>query len=144
MSTLQKIGKRLWKPRTGSSLLMSILVIALTVKSSAFESKSDILRQALRQERLVAIAKCDEPLPGGLKKKEVHVAPVLVGQKDAGFPETMESIFAQATTWIEQNEKDVEIEAIIIPGNVGRVDRNIDSVGGKFNPPGCIILYKKK
>lgn len=130
--------------KMGLTLSVSILVIALAVKSVAFEGKSDTLRQALRQELLAVSAECQKYSPAGLERKEIHVSPTVLRMKEVSLPEIMEDIFLQVISWIIKNERENEIEAIVIPARATGNEKGHPGSNEKFNPPGCIILYKKK
>lgn len=126
--------------RFGLLSSIPILVIAFTVKSQAFEGKSDTyLRQALRQQKLVSAVNEQKPLPENLKRHDVFFAPDAAERQLLSLEEALKGILEQSLIWIKENEKKVSIQAIIIPSVV-------DEVGSKqqLMPFGGIILYKEK
>jgi len=148
MSTLDNMRKRFFRVNVGLSPLIPILVVAFTVKGFAFESKSDNIRQVLRQQKLTSAVICDKPLPGGLKRHDIFIAPSLAESNNLSYPEAVESIIVQSLVWIEQNKRDKKVFTILIPGLMD--DSSPEPSGSQpasqenFTPLGGIILYKEK
>lgn len=126
--------------RLGLLSSIPILVIAFTVKSQAFEGKSDTyLRQALRQQKHVSAVNEQVPLPEDLKRHNVFFAPSEPERNSLDLEESIKGILEQSLVWIKENKNKVLIHAIIIPSLT-------DEMGSKqqLMPLGGIILYKEK
>ncbi|MFH1183321.1 MAG: hypothetical protein V1690_03600 [Candidatus Moraniibacteriota bacterium] len=149
MGTFQNRNKRFFRVNLGLSLSIPILVIAFTIKSvQAFEGKSDILRQVLRQQKLISAVNHGKPLPDNLKRHDIFVAPNLVGRKDIGSSEAIESIVVQAMIWIKENQHKIRVYVILIPSLFGESDLDGSEEQPmpeeNFLPMGGVILYKEK
>jgi len=117
--------------------MVHILVIAFAVNGSiAFEGRSELIRQALRQEELINSIKKELRIDESVNHDFIFPA----SGKEQEPAEKYESIFQRSLKWMKEN-RDKRVKGIFYVSEDTFGDNKLILVDDSFNPIAAVIFF---